>query len=62
MTDTMKTAGEIIIDAVIRSAAIERAVLVEDATIFVWSANAAEQIEAAIREAGYALEPDNSKT
>jgi len=58
----MKTAGEIIIDAVIRSAAIERAVLVEDATIFVWSANAAEQIEAAIREAGYALEPDNSKT
>ena len=58
----MKTAGEIIIDAVIRSAAIERAVLVEDATIFVWSSNAAEQIEAAIREAGYALEPDNSKT
>lgn len=58
----MKTSGEVIIDAVIRSAAIERAVLVEDATIFVWSSNAAEQIEAAIREAGYALEPDNSKT
>ena len=58
----MKTSGEVIIDAVIRSSAIERAVLVEDATIFVWSSNAAEQIEAAIREAGYALEPDNSKT
>lgn len=48
--------GEIIIQAVIRAAAIERAEHpTPESTIFVWTANAAEQIEAALAEAGYAL-------
>lgn len=51
----MRTAGEIIIDAVVRAAALEKAIHVGDSTIFVWAANATEQIEAAIREAGYEL-------
>jgi len=51
----MRTPGEILVDVVIRAAALERAVLVDDATIFVWSANAPEQIEAALAEAGYQL-------
>ena len=52
------TPGEIIVDVVIRAAALEGAVLVDDATIFVWSANAPEQIEAALAEAGYRLVPE----
>ena len=53
-------AGEIIINAVIRAAAIERAEHpTPESTIFVWTANAAEQIEAALNEAGYMLCPNN---
>lgn len=52
--------GEVIIQAVIRAAAIENAVPHKDGGwIFVWSANAAEQIEAALHEAGYTLCPNN---
>ena len=51
-------AGEIIINAVIRAAAVETAVSTEGGTIFVWATNAAEQIEAAIAEAGYELQPN----
>lgn len=51
----MRSPGEIIVDVVIRVAALEGAVLEGDATIFVWSANAPEQIEAALAEAGYRL-------
>ena len=51
--------GEIIINAVIRAAAIERAEHpTPESTIFVWTANAAEQIEAALNEAGYMLCPN----
>lgn len=54
------TAGQIIIDAIIRSAAIEYAQHpTPDSTIFVWRANAAEQIEAALSEAGYKLVQKN---
>lgn len=56
----MKPPGEIIIDAVIRASAIETAVKAEGATIFVWSANAAEQIEAALQESGYELRPQRT--
>jgi hypothetical protein len=52
------THGDIIINAVIRAAAIDRAEPAPNgAWIFVWSANAAEQIEAALREAGHQLMP-----
>lgn len=48
--------GHTIIDAVIRTAAIEKAVPHSDGGfIFVWAANAAEQIEAALAEAGLEL-------
>jgi hypothetical protein len=48
--------GNIIIDAVIRAAAIDEVHNVEnDSCIVVWKANAAEQIEAAIDEFGYKL-------
>ena len=50
------TPGEILVDVVIRAAALEGAIQVDDATIFVWAANAPEQIEAALAEAGYRLE------
>jgi len=48
--------GEILIDAVIRAGAIESAIQAGDATVFVWAANAPEQIEAALAEAGYRVE------
>lgn len=55
-TPTKMNIGEIIIAAVIRAAAIERAEHpTQDSTIFVWAANAEEQIEAALNEAGYTL-------
>lgn len=54
----MTSPGEILVDVVIRAAALEGAVLAGDATIFVWSANAPEQIEAALAEAGYRLVPE----
>lgn len=52
-----KNNGDIIIDAVIRASAIESAIIEDNGTIFVWSANASEQIEAALLEAGYRLTP-----
>ena len=51
------SAGEIIINAVIRAAAVESAVITNDGTVFVWATNAAEQIEAAIADLGYELKP-----
>jgi hypothetical protein len=51
------SAGEIIINAVIRAASVESAVITEGGIVFVWATNAAEQIEAAISEAGYELRP-----
>jgi len=53
--------GEIIINAIIRAAAVESAVVTEGGIVFVWAANAAEQIEAAITEAGYELRPNNEQ-
>ena len=50
--------GEIIINAVIRAADFESAVVTEGGTVFVWATNAAEQIEAAIAEAGYEMRPN----
>lgn len=48
--------GQIVIDAVCRAGAIESAIHpTPDTTIFIWSANADEQIEAALNEAGYTL-------
>jgi len=52
-----KNNGDIIIDAVIRASAIESAIIEDNGTIFVWSSNASEQIEAALLEAGYRLVP-----
>jgi transcriptional/translational regulatory protein YebC/TACO1 len=48
--------GETIVDAVIRAGAIETAIQAGDATIIVWAANAPEQVEAALAEAGYRVE------
>jgi EamA domain-containing membrane protein RarD len=53
--------GDIVINAVIRAAAIDSAEIIGDASIFVWAANAAEQIEAALADAGYRLVPISSK-
>jgi len=48
--------GEIVINAVVRAAAIDSAILHDDETFtFVWAANAPEQIEAALAEAGWQL-------
>lgn len=48
--------GEIIINAIIKADAIQQAIPAEGGgTIFVWSANAEEQIEAALNEMGYEL-------
>lgn len=58
-TPTKMNIGEIIIAAVIRANAIEKAEHpTPDSTIFVWSSNAEEQIEAALNEAGYTLCPN----
>ena len=60
LAPTKMNTGEIIIAAVIRAAAIERAEHpTPDSTIFVWAANAEEQIEAALNEAGYTLCPND---
>lgn len=48
--------GNIIIDAIIESKALDRAIVATNGTLFIWSANAAEQIEAALFNAGYKLE------
>lgn len=58
--------GHAIIDAVIRADAVESAKVLDDGSVaFVWKANAAEQIEAALRETmlplvhGFANQPEN---
>lgn len=57
---TNMNTGDAIIQAVIRAAAIDKAIPnKEGGMIFVWSANAAEQIEAAMRESGITLVPNN---
>jgi len=50
-----ETPGDAVITAVCRAKAIDEAIIQEDGTIFVWAANAAEQIEAALQEAGWEL-------
>lgn len=52
-----ETTGEIIVSAVIRAAALDYAIQEGESFIFVWRANAYEQIEAALQEAGYKLVP-----
>jgi hypothetical protein len=51
--------GDVVISAVIRACAINKVEIVKDTEtesyIFVWSANAAEQIESALYEMGYKL-------
>jgi len=50
------SAGDVVIEAVVRAAALQGAIPHEDGgTIFVWSPNAAEQIEGALAEAGWKL-------
>jgi len=52
-----KPPGEVVIDAVIRAAAIGEPIITEGGTVIVWAANSAEQIEAALAEAGQTLVP-----
>lgn len=49
------TAGHAIVQAVIRAGAVEQAIVEENGTVFVWAANADEQIEAALDEAGWKI-------
>lgn len=50
--------GQIIIDTVIRSEALEKAELTEDGgTIFVWTEDAKQRIELALHSAGFMLVP-----
>lgn len=45
-----KPYGECVIDAVVRAGAVESAIVTDKGTLFVWRANAPEQIEAALVE------------
>ena len=55
--------GQIVIDAVVKAGAIESAEHpTPESTVFVWSANAAEQIEAALAESGYTIVPNTEMT
>ena len=51
------TPGEILVEAVCRAKALEHAVATPEGVIFVWAANSAEQLEAAIAELGWELKP-----
>lgn len=51
--DTPKTAGSAIISACAFVGAPERAIIEKGGTIFVWGANAAEQIEAHLARMGW---------
>jgi len=51
--------GHAVIDAVIRASAIEKVIVEDNGTITVWAANAAEQIEAALAESGWILQPNS---
>lgn len=52
-----KSPGEVVIVAVIRAAVIREPIVEEHGTVIVWAANSAEQIEAALAEAGQTLVP-----
>ena len=54
--NTTPSHGNVIINAIIESKALDRAIVEPNGTVFIWSANAAEQIEAALLSAGYKLE------
>jgi len=55
--DTMELSeGDAVILAVSMANAISEVELHEDAVVFIWQANAAEQIEAALAELGYRLQ------
>lgn len=49
------TPGDIIVNAVIRASALAGVEIDDDGVIFIWEANAPEQIEAALAEAGWEL-------
>lgn len=56
MPEPETTDGDIVISAVIRARAIDEVEFTEDGDIiFIWAANAPEQIEAALAEQGYRL-------
>lgn len=55
------TPGQIIIDAVIQAGAIRDVEKIGNSNLFLWSANAAEQIEAAIDRLGYRLEKKSNE-
>lgn len=57
--DIPATDGEAVIMAVILARAIDRAIPHEGGFTFVWTANAPEQVEAALAELGYRLAPLN---
>lgn len=52
---TVPNTGDIIIQSIIRASALESVLTIDEGYLFIWSANAAEQIEAALNEAGYKL-------
>lgn len=52
--------GDVIIDAVCRADVLDVETLTSDMVIFIWSANAAEQLEAALDEAGWTLTRTNT--
>lgn len=52
------TTGEIIIEGIVQAGALQSAEVMENGNcIFVWHANAEEQIEAALARLGYQLTP-----
>jgi hypothetical protein len=54
---TTPNVGEVIISAVIRARGIYDSIKTDEGNMFIWSANAEEQIEAALEELGYKLIP-----
>ena len=54
--NTSVNQGQAVIDAVIRSGAIEHVIEEGDSKIFVWKGNAVEQLEAALAEAGLRID------
>jgi septum formation inhibitor MinC len=55
MKPYLDTPGDIVVNAVIRASALAGVELDDDGVIFIWEANAPEQIEAALAEAGWEL-------
>lgn len=50
-----ETPGDAIIEAFIKVGAIRDVEVLEEGTIFIWEANASEQLEAAMRDFGYKI-------